>query len=372
MTSQTVLLVGTRRGGFIFRSDSSRRKWKMQGPYHTGIPINHMSMDKRGRKPRVFAALNSYTWGPVVAYSDDMGKKWKRGKEAPRFTKKSKMKVERLWHIRPWTEAYPDVVYLGLDPYSLWRSEDRGDSWEPVEGLLKEPTRKDWSPGGGGPCLHTIVPDYANKKGIYVGISSAGVYHSKDEGESWRPLNKSVKSPWLPEERPRANSCVHKMDINPKKPKLLYQQNHAGVYRSDNGGENWVHIDEDLPETKVMDGYTRRGFGFACTVHPHDPDTAYLFPLVSDGFRVCPEGKAAVYRTQDRGKSWEQMRKGLPQQDAYIQVLREGLTHDEEDPAGVYVGTTNGQVFYSRNEGDSWELMAGYLPPVHSVEAYSI
>jgi hypothetical protein len=333
-----------------------------------------MSLDNRGGgSPRIFALVNDEFWGTYVAYSDDFGANWTKSKKQPRFQKKyKKLSVKKLWHIEPWTDARPDVVYLGVDPHALFRSDDRGETWKPVEGLLRDPTRKKWMPGGGGPCLHTIVPDYTDEDGIYIGMSAVGVFHSNNEGKSWRPLNKAVKAPWLPDMKAAVGQCVHHMVINPSRPKLLYQQNHSGVYRSDDGGELWQHIDETLPESKVEGGYTRRGFGFGMTMNHRDPSMVYIVPLMGDGFRVTYKGQMAVYRTRDGGKTWQPQSKGLPQKDAYLQVLREGLTSDRENPAGIYVGTTNGQVYYSRNEGDSWEQMAGYLPPVLSVSAHSI
>jgi photosystem II stability/assembly factor-like uncharacterized protein len=253
------------------------------------------------------------------------------------------------------------VVFAGVDPAALYRSDDRGETFQPVESLLNHPERPYWMPGFGGLCLHTVLPDPRDPKRIIVGISSAGTYRSDDGGETWTRRNKGVVMaddgpPIAPHFRPQ---CAHKMRYDAKNPDRIYLQNHPGVYRSDDGGDSWIDIAKGLPSV----------FGFPLVAHPSRADTAYLIPLESDNFRVPIEGKTKVWRTRDAGTSWEPLGNGLPQHDAYFSVLRDAFTSDSLDPAGLYFGTRGGHLFASDDEGESWRSIADWLPAVLCVRA---
>jgi photosystem II stability/assembly factor-like uncharacterized protein len=264
----------------------------------------------------------------------------------------------------------PDTVYIvpiQSDEFRVvpegklrvYRTTDAGESWEPVKGLLEHEHRPKWMPGGGGLCLHTIVTDPKNKQRMGIAISTAGFYRTDDGGKSWRPRNNGVRAVFLPNKYPEFGQCVHKVVNHPSRPERLFLQNHWGLYRSDDWGESWQDIANGVPSD----------FGFAMQMHPHDPDTVYIVPIQSDEFRVVPEGKLRVYRTTDAGESWQPLTGGLPQHQAFENVLRDGLTADSHDPAGIYFGTRGGKLFGSADEGESWQELADALPPICCVKA---
>lgn len=272
----------------------------------------------------------------------------------------SGLAVKAIWHIEPGPAGQPGVVYAGVEPAGLFKSLDGGATWQEVLGLNRHPSRERWMPGAGGLCLHTVVPDPVDPARLTVAISSGGAFRSLDGGESWSPINQGVRADFLPDPYPDLGQCVHKLALHRKRPGTLYQQNHCGVYRSRNGGDCW----EDIGEGRLP---SRFGFAMAC--HPHDPETIYTVPLQSDQVRLTPEGRMAVWRSRDGGESWQGMTCGLPGPDAHLVTLREGLATDTLDEAGVYAGTTAGQIFCSRDEGAHWQTLAAYLPPVLSLEA---
>lgn len=379
--SQVVVMVGTRKGGFIFSSDAQREKWTLSGPHFKGWAVMHMMADPRSG--RFHAALHHEAYGSSTHYSDDFGKTWTQAKIAPAFaaaaaagrpigtpdearepeTAQAKPEtVLKVWHITPGRVSEPDVLYAGVEPAALFKSTDNGETWVLNEGLYQHPTRPHWFPGAGGLCLHTILLDQQNVNRMYVGISTGGCFRTDDGGLTWHPRNKNVRADFLPTPYPEWGQCVHKMDMHPSRPNVLFQQNHCGIYRSDNFGDDWVDIG---------DGKLPSRFGFPVVVHPHDPDTAYVVLEESDEFRMSVDGAFSVWRSRDSGAAWERLSKGLPVS-AYLNVLRDALALDTCLQAGVYVGTNTGQVFYSRDEGDSWQALAEYLPPVLSVETIVI
>jgi photosystem II stability/assembly factor-like uncharacterized protein len=348
-----MLLVGTLKGGFILESNSSRKNWKLRGPYFDGYETYDMVADASGGKPILYGAVNTWTWGPVIFKSTDLGKSWKRARSSPRFGEnKQKLAVKRIWNIQPDGHG---KVYAGAEPAALFVSDDDSDTWEEFEALNYHETREKWNPGNGGLCLHTIVIHPRNRKKIRVGISAVGVIGSDDGGDKWRFLNKKIRAGFLPNKYPEYGQCVHKIDLNPSKPDTLYLQNHGGVYKSEDFGEKWTEISKGLPSD----------FGFPIGVSPTDPETAYVVPLIGMG-RFPKKGKFQVWMTRDGGKRWTARDKGLPDQ-AYFGVLRESMALDGEEPGGVYCGTTTGQVYYTRNEGESWEKMVDKLPRIASV-----
>ncbi|MFQ5951332.1 MAG: exo-alpha-sialidase [Candidatus Geothermarchaeales archaeon] len=351
------VLVGTRKGGFFFHADEKRQTWKAKGPFFKGRRVLHTAFDP-GDEATIYSSVHSPHWGGTVRRSTDIGDTWSKEKRPMRFPKGSGLTLEKIWHLEP-DPHEPGVLYAGVEPAALFRSEDSGDTWSPVEALNNHDTRNMWEPGGGGLCLHTIIPDRGNPRNMYVGISAAGVFGSTDGGQSWTPLNKGTRADFLPNKYPEVGQCVHKIVQDPGNPKVLYQQNHSGVYRTDNGGEEWVDIGQGLSSD----------FGFPIAAHPTETGTVYVVPQVSDVFRVTPRGALAVYRSRNGGESWKRLDGGLPQTMAYLGVLREGLATDTLDPAGLYLGTTTGELFHSRDEGESWSLITSWLPRILSVSA---
>jgi len=277
--------------------------------------------------------------------------------------------VENVWHVEPALADEPDTVYAGVAKAGLFRSEDRGKTWRAVEGLNNHQTRPQWQPGAGGMCLHSIQLNPSNPKQMYVGISAAGVFKTEDGGETWSARNKGVRTDFLPVKYPEVGQCVHKLRMDPKNPEHLYQQNHCGVYRSEDGGESWTDISKGLP---AREEGSQTGFGFPLGVHPRKSGTIYVFPEDSDAYRVSANAELAVYQSINGGNTWRKLNRGLPRGHAYVGCYREGFATDKLEPAGLYFGTRMGQVFYSVNEGKRWQALAQWLPPVYSVSSATI
>ena len=359
-----LLLVGTRKGAFLLSSDSSRKAWEVSGPHFAGGDVFHMAYDTRD-SGTVFIATNDMIWGPEIQRSHDLGRSWVAAEQGPAFAEGSGRTVSRLWHIEPGRESEPGAVYAGVEPAALFKSEDGGVTWHEVVGLTAHPSRDEWQPGLGGLCLHSIVPDPSDSARMWVGISAVGVFGTTDAGESWHTMNKGVRADFLPERYPDFGQCPHKVLSHKAAPQVLFQQNHCGVFRSDSGGDELRDLTEGLPSR----------FGLALGLHSQDPDTIYVVPEdsaladgeVGGGMRYVSDGKFRVYRSRNAGEDWEPLTKGLPQGNAYLHIMREGMATDSLDPCGVYIGTTSGQIFYSRDDGDNWELLVEYLPPINSV-----
>jgi len=350
-----VVLVGTRKGLFVFGSDEARERWDLAGPLLTGWSVDHAVVDERDGT--FHACTNNVVYGPAVHRSSDGGATWERAEQLG-LPSESGLTVERTWHIEPGRQNEPGRLWLGGAPGVLFRSDDGGASWRPVEGLLEHPTRERWQPGAGGMCCHSIQLDPEVPERMYVGISAAGVFRSDDAGESWTPANKGTAADFHPERYPEVGQCVHKVLLHPKRSGRLWQQNHCGVYRSDDAGESWERLDDNgLPSD----------FGFPLALDPTDPDAAFVVPEEGAENRVTSDGRLGVYRTRDGGRSWELLRDGLPDH-AWTAVLREGLASDVLDPPGVYVGTQSGSLFVSSDTGETWREAAAQLPPVLSVE----
>ena len=359
-----LVLAGTRKGVFIFSSDVNRKNWEISGPHWAGSDIFHAVYDERG-DGRLWVARTDPVFGSEIHWSDDLGTTWQSSRVGPNIVSDPSIKVNSFWQLTPGRDDEPDVVYLGAEPATLFKSVDAGETWHEIEGITSHPTRDRWEAGFGGMCLHSIVLDPNSKDRMTVGVSAAGVFRTEDGGATWKPLNRGVRADFMPEVFPEVGQCPHKMLAHPAKHDRLYQQNHCGVFRSDNGGDEWVDISEGLPSR----------FGLPLALHPHYPDTAYVLPedkVVGDqlggGMRFVTDAKFRVFRTRNAGQDWEPLTKGLPQQNAYLHAMRDGMATDTLDPCGVYVGTSTGQLFFSRDEGDSWDLLADYLPPINSVE----
>jgi hypothetical protein len=355
----TLVLVGTLKGAFIFRSNADRNDWEMGGPYFPGQAVYALAYDGRADRNRIWASATSMHWGAFLSSSDDFGQAWTTPETAPiRFPEGTDAALKQIWQIAPGAADEPDTLYCGVEPAALFRSIDNGESWSLVKGLYDHPDRPLWQPGGGGLCLHTVIVDPEEPKRIFIAVSTAGVYRSDDGGESWQSRNVGVRAVFLPDKYPEFGQCVHKIVMDRANPQRLFLQNHWGLYRSENGGDSWHDIANGVPSD----------FGFAMAADKNGAKSVYIIPIESDEFRCTPEGKLRVFRTRDAGDSWEALSSGLPQVNAYETVLRDGLATDSRNATGVYFGTRSGKVFGSNNGGDTWQMLADGLPPVACVK----
>lgn len=359
-----LLLVGTMKGAFVFRADSKRTNWEEAGPYFLGRSIYAFAYDGRNGRQRLWAAVNSPFWGSFLSSSNDFGKSWSDPESYNiKFPEDSEVSLKQIWQIEmdPHDE---NSIYCGVEPAALFKSNDAGETWSLERGLFDHPHRPQWQPGGGGLCLHTILPDPSNEQRLWVAISTGGVYRTEDGGKNWEPRNKGICARFLPPDQqyPEWGQCVHKVVSHPSHPDRMFLQHHWGVYRSDDAGDSWTDIGKGLPSD----------FGFALEIDPNDANTAYLIPIESDEFRCTPEAKLRVYRTTNGGESWEALTDGLPQEDALETVLRDNMKADTNNPTGLYFGTRSGKVYGSANGGDSWSLIKEGLPPITCVKTATV
>lgn len=354
MLDDVVVLAGTRKGLFRF-SSSDRRAWSTQGPFLTGKEVNHAVLDRRSG--RILATANDAWFGCEVVWSDNQGMDWTPAAQSPSFRDTSGAKLDRIWHIEPGPASQPGVLYAGVAPAALFRSEDHGEHWAEVTGLSGHPSHDRWQPGAGGLCLHSIVPDHADPQRMWVGISAVGVFLTEDGGATWTTRNRGTRAGFQPDEYPEFGQCVHKLLAAAGGGGTLFQQNHCGVYHSTDGGDQWSEITAGLPSE----------FGFPLALHPRQPGTLYVIPLQGAEFRCVPDARLRVFRSTDSGHTWEACTEGLPQSHVYCGILREAMTSDTEDPAGIYFGTNTGKIYASIDEGDSWFTLADNLPPIYSV-----
>lgn len=374
MTSQVLILAATRKGLFVLRGSEKRSGWEISPPAAAGIDVNHATYDARTNT--ILATANDPWFGPVVRISRDLGQTWSDARKNPRFSGdpapeegdqtpwflRESTVIDRLWALEPGGPEEPGVFYCGVAPAALFRSDDGGDSWQENAALSSHPTREGWVPGAGGMALHSIVRDPAAPGRMWVAVSAAGVFRTDDSGASWQTASNGIRSevsafdPNVPE-YPEWGQCVHHIVHAAGANDRLYAQSHLGTYRSDNGGDSWTEITAGLPSE----------FGMAMAAHPRDPDTAYVVPLVGGEFRCPPDGRLAVWRTRDAGASWQGCGNGLPEQNAFMGVYRQALAIDGLEPAGLYLGTNTGQLYVSRDEGDSWELVTANLPPIDAL-----
>jgi hypothetical protein len=391
MTSVRVL-VGTKKGAFILTSDTKRSKWTVDGPFFGGWEIYHMKGSPADPN-RIYASQSSGWFGQIIQRSDDGGKTWfqpgfKEGEsptgpdgmpatESNKFSYDTTFKpltthqwydgtqhpweFKRVWHLEP-SPTDPDTVYAGVEDAALFKSTDGGKNWKELSALRGHPTGAKWQPGAGGMAVHTILLDKKNPGRIYVAISAAGAFRSDDDGENWKPINQGLRSEYIPDPHAEVGHCVHRIALHPAKPDVLFMQKHWDVLRTDNAGDLWTEVSGNLPSD----------FGFVVDVHAHEPDTVYVIPIKSDSEHFPPEGKLRVYRSRSGGNEWEALTKGLPQENCYVNVLRDAMCVDTLDPCGIYFGTTGGQVYGSSDGGDSWSTIVHDLPAVYSVEVQSV
>jgi hypothetical protein len=356
---ESVLLVGTRKGLWIGRSDENRGSWTFDEPRFLMQAIYGVGIDSRSSTPRLFTAGTSEHWGPGVYRSDDLGRTWTETQGAAvRFEPEIGSSVERVWQIQPGPDDDPDVIYAGTEPSALFKSTDRGESFSLVRPLWDHPHRPNWEAGFGGQAIHSIIPDPKSRDHVTVAMSTGGVYRTTDAGQSWAPANVGIKAYFLPDPWPEYGQCVHKIAMHSSNPNRMYAQNHHGVYRSDDAGDHWVSIADGLPSD----------FGFPIVVHPNHPDTVFVFPLIADGARIPPEGRATVWRSDDAGEHWTALGDGLPAK-FYSAVMRDAFTADNGARAGLYFGARDGTLYASTDDGNHWQQIAAHLPDIYSVRA---
>jgi photosystem II stability/assembly factor-like uncharacterized protein len=365
------VLVGTHKGAFVLTSDANRKQWDVSGPHFAGWEIYHVKGSPADPN-RLYASQSTGWFGQVIQRSNDGGKTWapvgnKFAYEGDPGThlwydgKPRPFEFKRVWHLEP-SLSDPDTVYAGVEDAALFRSTDGGQTWEELPGLRGHESAPRWQPGAGGMCLHTILLDPKHPQRMFIAISAAGVFRSDDAGKTWRPVNRGLKSEGLPDPNAEVGHCVHRIAMHPSRPDVLFMQKHWDVNRSDDAGETWQEVSGTLPSD----------FGFPIDVHPHEPNTIYVVPIKSDSEHVPPDGKLRVYRSRTGGNEWEALTKGLPQRDCYVNVLRDAMAVDALDSAGVYFGTTGGQVYASADAGDSWAPIVRDLPAVFSVEVQTL
>jgi len=354
MAVKVLILVGTKKGAFILESGAERQSWRLRGPFCETWPMNHVIAD--AASGAIYGGGGNAWFGPAVWKSTDLGATWTHSSAGLAYAA-GEEPIKAVWSLAPGA----GTLYAGVEPAGLFRSDDAGQSWRHIAGLRDHPSRPHWQPGGGGLILHSLVLHPSDPRQLWVAISTAGVFHSADRGETWEARNQGTRADYLPEGQryPDYGQCVHCLVMAAGKPDRLYQQNHCGMYRSEDGGRHWHSIEAGLPST----------FGFPAATHPRDPDSLYLLPLNGDtAGRYVPDAQAAVWRTRDGGAHWEALRRGLPQQNAFFGVLRQAMATDRLAPAGAYFGTSTGALFASADEGDSWSCIAQHLPAILSVE----
>jgi len=369
--SSVRVLVGTKKGAFILNSDGKRRDWQVAGPFFAGWEIYHLKGSPADPN-RLYASQSSGWFGQTMQRSNDGGVTW-----APvgnQFTYDGvpgthqwydgtahPWEFKRVWHLEP-SLTDPEHVFAGVEDAALFQSKDGGVTWEELSGLRKNETGPQWQPGAGGMCLHTILLDPTAPGRIYIAISAAGAFRTDDGGQSWKPINKGLVSGMMPNPTAEVGHCVHHVAMHPARPHVLFMQKHWDVMRSDDAGESWTEVSGNLPTD----------FGFVVDVHAHQPETVYVVPIKSDSEHFPLEGKLRVYRSRTGGNEWEPLTKGLPQQDCYVNVLRDAMAVDRLDECGVYFGTTGGQVYASADAGDNWTPIVRDLPAVLSVEVQTL
>ena len=394
------VLVGTRKGAFILTADGRRQNWSVSGPHFAGWEIYHLK-GSPAEPDRIYASQTSDWFGQVIQRSDDGGLTWEQpgselsGEVAPpddeanppmpqgesnKFAYDTSGKTgrpltthqwydgtqhpwefTRVWHLEP-SLTDPDVAYAGVEDAALFRTTDGGKSWHELAALRSHDTGAEWMPGAGGMCLHTILLDPKDPDRIFVAISAAGSFRTEDGGKTWKPINRGLYSQFMPDPTAEVGHCVHRLAMHPSNPDTLFMQKHWDVMRSDDAGDNWREVSDNLPSD----------FGFPIEVHSHEPETIYVVPLKSDSERYPPEGKLRVYRSRSGGNEWQALTDGLPQKDCYVNVLRDAMAVDSLDPCGVYFGTTGGQVYVSPDGGDRWSTIVRDLPGVLSVEVQTL
>lgn len=365
------VLVGTRKGAFVLTADGKRETWKVEGPHFAGWEIYHMKGSAVDPN-RLYASQSSSWFGQVVQRSNDGGATWdavgnKFAYDGVPGTHQwydgtpHPWEFKRVWHLEP-SQTDADTVYAGIEDAALFRSTDGGGTWQELSGLRGHGSGPHWQPGAGGMCLHTIVLDPSDPQRIFIAISAAGAFRTDDGGQTWKPINRGLKSEGIPSPEAEVGHCVHRIAMHPSRPHVLFMQKHWDVMRSNNSGDSWEEVSGNLPTD----------FGFPIDVHAHEPETIYVVPIKSDSHHFPPEGKLRVFRSRTGGHEWEALTNGLPQENCFVNVLRDAMAVDQLDSCGIYFGTTGGQVYVSPNGGDHWTSIVRDLPAVLSVEVQTL
>jgi hypothetical protein len=359
MGERVILGIGTKKGLFVAESSADRSRFELRGPFGPGVEVHATLIDVRG-SPRIYASSCNAFFGMKVLRSDDLGRNFGETRSAPAFPKDDGRALANIWALEPGDDT--EDLWAGVEPASLFRSGDGGDSWELVRGIGDHEHARLWQPGNGGLCLHTVLRDGDR---VHLGISTGGHYLSEDGGETFAAANRGVGAGFVPDPYPEFGQCVHKIAGHPDAPGRLYMQNHGGwddrpgigVLRSDDHGHTWRSIADGLPSD----------FGFPIVVHPHDPDVVYVVPL-EPMTRTCPGGAPAVWRSADGGGSWSRLDRGFPARESFFTVLRDALDVDDLASPALYMGTTTGQLWIGREGGEEWACLYSSLPPIHCVK----
>jgi hypothetical protein len=366
MKERVILSIGTRKGLFVAEASKTRAKFALRGPFSPGVAVYTALIDTRGT-PRIYASSCNAFFGMKVLRSTDLGKTFSETKSAPAFPKDDGRALANNWSLESGEDKRE--LWCGVEPASLFRSRDGGDSWEMVPGISNHEHARKWQPGAGGLCLHTILRD---GKRMHLGISTGGHYLSEDGGNTFQASNTGVGAGFAPDPYPEFGQCVHKIGRHKDAPGRLYMQNHGGwaewdgpggprpgigVLRSDDYGRTWRSIAKGLPSD----------FGFPLAVHPHDPDTLYVVPL-TPATRTCPGGIPAVWRSEDGGGSWSRLTRGLPKKESFFTIQRDAMDIDQVKSPALYFGTTTGQLWMGRDGGEEWSCLFDSLPPIHCVK----
>ena len=388
-------MVGTRKGAFVLTSDGKRDNWEVSGPFFAGWEMYHLK-GSAADPNRIYASQTSSWFGQIIQRSDDGGKTWFQPGLAPGEPTKTAdgmpkgesnkfaydvspetgkpltthmwydgtqhpWEFKRVWHLEP-SLTNPDHVYAGVEDAALFESKDGGQNWKELPALRGHETGPQWQPGAGGMCLHTILLDPKNPQRIFIAISAAGAFRTDDGGKSWKPINRGLRSEYIPDPNAEVGHCVHHIAMHPQRPNVLFMQKHWDIMRSDDGGDSWREVSGNLPTD----------FGFPIDIHAHEPDTIYVVPIKSDSEHFPLDGKLRVYRSRSGGNEWEELTNGLPQKDCYVNVLRDAMAVDSLDSCGIYFGTTGGQVYCSPDAGNTWKPIVRDLPAVLSVEVQTL
>jgi photosystem II stability/assembly factor-like uncharacterized protein len=390
--SKVRVLVGTKKGAFTLTSDGKREKWDVSGPHFAGWEIYHMKGSPVD-PDRIYVSQTSSWSGQIIQRSSDGGKTWETPGGAPEKSPQGwpmgqsnkfvydtssetgkpltthqfydgtqhPWEFKRVWHLEP-SLTDSNTVYAGVEDAAIFRTTDGATTWHELPGLRGHGTGPQWQPGAGGMCLHSVILDPKDPNRIYIAISAAGAFRTDDGGTTWKPINRGLRSQYIPDPDAQIGHCVHHIAMSPKKPGTLFMQKHWDVMRSDDAGDNWREVSGNLPTD----------FGFVIDVHAHEPETIYVVPIKSDGEHYPLDGKLRVYRSRTGGDEWEALTKGLPQENCYVNVLRDAMAVDTMDDCGVYFGTTGGQVYVSTDSGDNWNPIVRDLPAVLSVEVQTL
>lgn len=371
MANNVLVMVSTRKGAWLYHSDAARKNWRIDGPHFLGHIINHMMLDPRDGRTLLAAAKTGHL-GPTIFRSTDLGRSWKESAQPPAFAKAADnpqaRAVDHTFWLTPGHASEPDVWYAGTSPQGLFRSGDGGVTWALFSSINDDAQYREWmgtvqdgTPDG--PKLHSIIVDPRDPAHMYFAMSGGGVHESCDRGQSWTPLLKGIDVVEGFDASQPTFHDPHCVRLSPGNPDRLYQQNHCGIYRLDRPSDEWLRIGKNMPP-QVGD------IGFPMVVHPHDADTAWVFPMDGTSVwpRTSPDGKPAVYATRDGGETWQRRDAGFPEQQAWWTVKRQAMTADAHDPVGLYFGTTSGELWMSDDEGARWRCIASHLPEIYAVE----